>query len=104
MQLAARMQGREPGPPIDLPVRLSKGQARTIYFFTELHGLSGRTVLHRWERNGRIMQERQLHPTSQLWRAYTAMTIVGDMRGSWGVSAVDATTRNVLAGQHFEVE
>jgi type II secretory pathway predicted ATPase ExeA len=104
MQLAARVQGLEPGPPIDLPVRLSKGQARTIYFFTELHGLSGRTVLHRWEWNGRIMQERQLHPTSQSWRAYTAMTIVGDMRGSWGVSAVDATTSNVLAGQHFEVE
>jgi type II secretory pathway predicted ATPase ExeA len=104
MQLAARMQGREPGPPIDLPVRLSKGQARTIYFFTELRGLSGRTVLHRWEWNGRIMQEWQLHPTSQSWRAYTAMTIGGDMRGSWGVSAVDARTSNVLAGQHFEVE
>jgi hypothetical protein len=104
VQLAARMQGLEPGPPIDLPVRLSKGQARTIYFFTELRGLSGRTILHRWEWNGRIMQKRQLHPTSQSWRAYTAMTIVGNMRGSWGVSAVDEKTGKVLTGQRFEVE
>ena len=98
------MQGLEPGPPIDLPVRLSKGQARTIYFFTELRGLSGRSVLHRWERNGRIMQERQLHPASQSWRAYTAMSITGDMRGSWRISAVDATTGQALAGQRFRVE
>src|SRR5512132_873568 len=34
VQLAARMQGLEPGPSIDLPVRLSQGQSRTIYFFT----------------------------------------------------------------------
>ena len=104
VQLAARMQGLEPGPPIQLPIRLSQGQSRTIYFFTELRGLSGRSVLHRWERNGRIMHQRQLHPASQSWRAYSAMTITGDMRGSWRISAVDATTGKVLAGQRFEVE
>ena len=104
VQLAARMQGLEPGPPIDLPVRLSPGQTRTIYFFTELLGLSGRTVLHRWEWNGRMTQERQLHPASQSWRAYTAMTIAGDMRGSWRVSAVEAKTGKVLAWQRFEVK
>jgi type II secretory pathway predicted ATPase ExeA len=104
VQLAARMQGLEPGPPIDLPIRLSPGQARTIYFFTELRGLSGRYVLHRWERNGRMMHERQFHPTSQSWRTYTAMTITGDMRGSWRISAVNVTTDKVLAEQRFEVE
>jgi hypothetical protein len=104
VQLAARMQGPEPGPPIDLPVRLSQGQSRTIYFFTELRGLSGRSVLHRWERNGRIMHQRQLRPASQSWRAYSAMTITGDMRGSWRISAVDATAGKVLAEQRFEIE
>jgi hypothetical protein len=98
------MQGLEPGPPIDVPVRLLKGQSRTIYFFTELRGLSGRPVLHRWERNDRIMQQRQLHPASQSWRAYTMMTITGNMRGSWRVSAVDAATGKVLVGKRFEVE
>jgi general secretion pathway protein A len=103
VQLAARMQGLEPGPPIDLPVRLSQGQARTIYFFTQLRGLNGRSVLHRWEWNNRMMKERQLHPASELWRAYTAMSIGGEMRGSWRVSAVDATDK-VLAERRFEVE
>ena len=104
VQLAARMQGLEPGPPIGLPVRLSRGQTRTIYFFTELRGLSGRSVLHRWEWNGRMMKERQLRPASQSWRAYTAMTITGDMRGSWRISAVEAKTGKVLAWQRFEVK
>ena len=104
VQFAARMQGLEPGPPIHLPIRLSQGQGRTIYFFTELHGLSGRSVLHRWEWNGRMMQERQLHPASQSWRAYTTMTITGDRRGSWRISVVDATTGKVLAARRFEVE
>jgi hypothetical protein len=98
------MQGLEPGPPIHSPIRLSQGQARAIYFFTELRGLSGRSVLHRWERNGRMMHEGQLHPAAQSWRAYTAMTITGDMPGSWRISAVDATTGKVLTERRFEVE
>jgi hypothetical protein len=104
VQLAASMQGLEPGSPIDLPIRLSPGQSRTIYFFTELRGLSGRTVIHRYEWNGRIIRERQLHPSSQSWRAYTAMTITGDMRGSWRVAAVDTKTDKVLAERRFDVE
>ena len=104
VQLTARMQGLEPGPPIQLPIRLSQGQASIIYFFTELRGLSGRSVLHRWEWNGRIMHQRQLHPASQSWRAYTAMTITGNMRGSWRISAVDATAGKVLVERGFEIE
>ena len=104
MQLAASMQGLEPGPPIHLPIRLGQGQVRTIYFFTELRGLNGRSVLHRWEWNGRVMQERQLQPASQSWRTYTGMGITGDMKGSWRVSAVDAASGKILAEQRFNVE
>jgi len=102
MQLAARMDGLEPGPPLPLPVRLGQGQGRTVYFFTELRGLSGRTVLHRWELNGRVVQERQLKPTSQAWRAYTALSI--PQSGSWRVAAIDAATGRTLAEQRFRVE
>ena len=104
MQLAARMDGLEPGPPVPLPLRLGQGQARTIYFFTELRGLNGRTVIHRWECNGRIMQDRQLQPASASWRAYSGMSITSDMRGSWRLSAIDAATGKVLAEQRFRVE
>jgi hypothetical protein len=75
-----------------------------VYFFTELRGLSGRPVLHRWEWNGRIMQRRELRPRSQSWRAYTAVTITGAMRGSWRVAAVDATTGTLLTEHRFQVE
>lgn len=104
MQLAAGMNGLEPGPPLPLPLRLAPGQGRTVYFFTELRGLSGHTVLHRWELNGRVMQERQLKPTSQAWRGYTALSITGALAGSWRVAAIDAATGRTLAEQRFRVE
>lgn len=104
MQLVASMQGLEPGPAISLPIRLSPNSVRTIYFFTELRGLNGRPVIHRWEFNDRVMQERKLLPASQSWRAYTGMAISGGMRGRWRISAIDATTGKVLAQERFTVE
>lgn len=104
-QLAAGMNGLEPGAPLPLPLRLGQGQERrTVYFFTELRGLSGHTVLHRWEVNGRIVQERPLRPTSQAWRGYTALSITSASPGSWRVAAIDAATGRTLAEQRFRVE
>lgn len=104
MQLVASMRGLEPGPAITSPIRLSPSSTRTVYFFTELRGLNGRPVIHRWSYNDRLMQERKLVPASQSWRAYTGMAISADMTGRWRVSAVDATTGRVLAEQRFTVE
>ena len=42
--------------PVDQVVSVGEDQ-RTIYFFTDLRNLQGRTVTHRWEFEGQVMQE-----------------------------------------------
>lgn len=100
MQLTARMEGLEPGPPLTLPLQVSRGEQR-IYLFTELRGLSGRTVVHRWELNGRVVQERQLPAKSAAWRTYSGLRITNSMAGSWRVTVVDAATGSTLAELRF---
>lgn len=98
MRLAQRMQGLEPGPAVALPVRLG----RTIYFFTELKGLAGRPISHRWRWEGRVVQERAVWPASPAWRAYTAKAI--DRPGAWQVAVIDTATGAVLAEQRFDAK
>ncbi len=100
MQLTARMEGLEPGPPLALPLQVSRGEER-VYLFTELRGLSGRTVVHRWELNGRIVQERQLPAKSPTWRTYSGLRITNSMTGNWRVAVVDAATGSTLAELRF---
>lgn len=102
MQLAARMQGLEPGAPVTLPIRLERGEGRTIYFFTELKGLAGRSIVHRWHWNGRAVLDRPVRPGSSSWRAYTAKAV--DKPGSWRVAVVDTDSGAVLAEEKFEVK
>jgi hypothetical protein len=96
------MQGLEPGPAVALPIRLGRGEARMVYFFTELRGLAGRPIAHRWQWEGRIVQDRAVRPASQAWRAYTAKAI--DRPGSWQVAVVDTATGSVLAEQRFDAQ
>jgi hypothetical protein len=98
MRLTERMQGLEPGPAAALPIRLG----RTIYFFTELKGLAGRPIVHRWQWEGRVVQDRAVRPSSPGWRAYTAKAI--DRRGAWQVTVVDTATGSVLAEQRFDAK
>lgn len=100
MQLTGRMDGLEPGPPLALPLPVSRGEER-VYLFTELRGLSGRTVVHRWELNGRVIQERQLPAKSAAWRTYSGLRITSSMTGSWRVAVVDAATGSTLAELRF---
>lgn len=50
------------------------------------------------------MQDRQLRPASDGWRAYTGMTISDGMRGRWRVSVIDAKSGQVLAEKTFDVQ
>ncbi len=76
-----------------------KEGAKPIFFFTEVSGLEGRTIYHRWELNGRVVSEIPFDVKSSLrWRVFSSKNIMPTMAGRWRVSVVDDLD-NVLYSQ-----
>ena len=60
-----------------------------IYYFTELKGMEGQQVTHRWEHNGKVMAEVPFQVGGQRWRVYSSKQLENDWTGEWKVSVVD---------------
>jgi hypothetical protein len=79
------IQDREPADTI---TQLNNDQNK-IYYFTELKGLSGQTVTHRWEYNGQVMAEVPFEIGGDRWRVYSSKTLDPVWIGQWKASVVD---------------
>lgn len=64
-----------------------------VYFFTELRGLEGQTVVHRWEWNGQTMAEVPFEVRGPRWRVHSSKNLEPDWLGEWSVSVIDASGR-----------
>jgi hypothetical protein len=68
----------------------SVGQDRdTIYFFTDLRNLQGRSVKHRWEFEGQFMGEIEFSVGGPRWRVYSKKTLDPSESGKWTVMVLD---------------
>lgn len=88
--------GHEPVGVLDSVVT----DADTVTFFTELVGLAGKTVSHRWKHNGEVMAEVPIHVGGPHWRAYSRKSLLPAWAGRWTVEVVDPDTR-VLVRRSF---
>jgi Protein of unknown function (DUF2914) len=86
--------------PVD-EVRVLENDATRIFYFTELTGLSGQTLVHRWEHDGQVMAEVPFEVGAARWRVYSSKRLDPSWLGEWRVSVVDSTGR-VLASNEFE--
>ena len=75
--------------PVDTISVLTNDKTR-ISYFTEIHGMAGQIITHRWEFNGKILLEIRLEVGSSRWRAYSSKTLDPRWLGEWKASAVDA--------------
>jgi hypothetical protein len=75
--------------PVDTVSVLTNDKTRITYF-TEIHGMAGQTITHRWEFNGKIVLEKKHEVESSRWRAYTSKTLDPTWLGEWKASVVDA--------------
>ena len=75
--------------PVDTVSVLTNDKIRITYF-TEIHGMAGQTITHRWEFNGKIVLEKKHEVESSRWRAYTSKTLDPTWLGEWKASVVDA--------------
>lgn len=74
--------------PVDVLERISPELTR-VYFFTELEGLSGRTVTHQWRYHDKVLYEKSFAVGGPRWRIWTTMAVPPDMQGVWQVKTLD---------------
>jgi len=74
--------------PVDQITALDNDVTR-IFFFSELMGLEGQTVVHRWEHDGEVLAEVPFEVRGPRWRVYSSKKLDPTWLGEWAVRVVD---------------
>jgi hypothetical protein len=101
--LTSGIDDREPTDRLAGQLELPGAGPLTIFFFTELRGLGGHTVSHRWSRHGETVGELPFEVGEGTdWRVYSSKEIGPEGVGAWSVQVVDEQGR-VLESVDFVV-
>lgn len=84
-QFTSAVQNHE---PVDHLTELY-GATEEIYFFTELHNLSGKILIHSWEYRGEAVAQVQLRVDGPRWRVWSSRTLTPDRQGPWTVTVMN---------------
>ena len=95
-QFTTAIEDRE---PVD-QVTFVPTDVRKIFFFSELRGLAGQTVAHRWIHDGETMAEVRFEVRGPRWRIWSSKELLPDWIGDWTVEIVTAEGE-VLAAETF---
>lgn len=71
------------------------GNLNFLYYFTELKGFTGAVVTHRWEHEGRVVDETRFQVGGPRWRVWSSRPLPPDQIGQWRVSVLDIQGRVV---------
>jgi len=85
--------------PVDEMSQVS-GESAQVYFFTELRGMQGQRVVHRWVHNDTVMAEVGFDVNGPRWRVWSSKNMMPEWAGSWMVSVVDGNGE-VLVSREF---
>lgn len=85
------VQNRE---PTDTITSLSNDKNK-IYFYSELTGLGGQSVTHRWEYQGKTIAEVKFNVGGPRWRVWSSKTLLPQWTGEWRVSVIDGNGNKV---------
>lgn len=97
------VRDREPARALGETVSLSEIDRGQLVYFTELTGLMGRKVEHRWIYRGRVEGTMRFQVGSNRWRASSRKTVLPHQKGEWRVIVVDEAGRT-LGGSRLVVE
>ena len=88
-RLAQGVANREPFGQVERPVKVNKDFAVGVFYFTDLNGMKGQTVLHRWKRKGKVVFEKKKVILGNRWRTYTSKLLTAYSTGSWVVELIN---------------
>lgn len=93
--------GIENREPVDEIVQVDSNVPR-VYYFTELQGMEGQQITHRWIYQGQVMGEVSFQVGGPRWRVHSSKNLMPEWTGIWEVEVVDAAG-NVLDSRQLEV-
>ena len=67
----------------------AEGDDTQLYFFTDIRGMQGQRIVHRWEYNGRVELTIPFSINGDRWRVYSRKHLMNDMPGEWRVVVLD---------------
>ena len=85
--------------PVDQIAELANDVSK-IYFFTEIKGMEGHTLIHRWQKDGEVMADVSFTIGGNRWRVWSSKNLLADALGEWTVTVVDEGGK-VLATETF---
>ena len=68
-----------------------KNDVQQVYFYTELKGLEGQSVAHKWEHAGEVKAAVTFDVKAPRWRVWSSKQLDPSWTGEWTVSVVDAS-------------
>lgn len=74
-----------------------------ISFFSELRGMSGKEITHRWLYGGNVVFQSTFNILADDWRAWSTQLLPVDRAGTWKVEVVDPDGK-VLATRELDYE
>jgi hypothetical protein len=83
-QFTTAVENRE---PVD-QVTFVENDVRKVFFFSDLRGLDGKTVLHRWSHDGQVIAEVPFEVHGARWRVWSSKELRPDWIGEWTVEVV----------------
>jgi hypothetical protein len=96
------MDNGEPAGEIGPALALRPDQTEALYYLTELRGMAGQTVTHRWEYRGEVVAERDYVVGGNRWRVFSEQPVGFEQTGDWRV-AVSAADGSLLEERRFSV-
>jgi hypothetical protein len=85
--------------PVDAVAFLGS-ESTQILFYTDLRGLAGETVTHRWEYGGDVMAEVPFEVGSNRFRVWSSKRLKSEWKGEWTVFVVKGDGE-VIATESF---
>lgn len=85
--------------PVDRLERVPIGLER-VFYFTDLRGMEGSRVIHRWEYQGEMMAEVAFEVGGDRWRIWSSKRLIPRWRGEWRALLLDAGGE-ILAEERF---
>ena len=98
--LTFKINNNEPEGEIALPLKLSKANSTSVYYFVELNAMKGRTVYHEWLLDNELITRKKVNISDDAWRTSSRQLFAYSDRTNWTARLVDETGQ-ILNEIHF---